>query len=69
MHNADIRIKLIQLGKQHKDLLAEVNKRGYPGMKKNQFSDYMNKRTTGPQADKVLALARDILDEWEKEGK
>ena len=67
MHNEDIRIGLIKLNKMQKDLLAEINKRGHLNMKKNQFSDYMTGRIAGPQADRVLSLARTIVREWEKE--
>ena len=67
MHNEDIRIGLIKVGKQQKDLLAEINKREHMNMKKNQFSDYMTGRIAGPQGERVLSLARTIVSEWEKE--
>lgn len=67
MHNMDIRIGLLKLNKKHVDLIAELNRRGYPELKQNRLSDYLHQRVTGPKADRVLALARIIINEWEKE--
>ena len=59
--------RLAALGKRQVDLLAEVRKRGYKNLQPPQISNYLSGMYTGPQAQAVLKIIGDILDEWEKE--
>lgn len=61
----EIKIRLLRLGKKHKDLLGEIRKRGYPGLSKTQLSIYINRKDTGPQSQRVMEVIYKILEEWE----
>lgn len=63
--NKYIKIKLIELGKKQVDLLDEIRKRGYPGLADTQLSRYINSRERTAQAEAVLDICRQIIDDWE----
>ena len=65
--NKDIKVRLMQLGKKQTELLKEIRKKGYPKLLPCALSSYINGHVLGPQAEVVLSIAREILDEWEKE--
>lgn len=67
--NKDIKVRLTQLEKKQIELLNEVRKRGYPRLAPCALSSYINGHVVGPQADAVLTITREILDEWEKDFK
>lgn len=63
----NIKVRLIQLGKKQVDLLAELQKRGFPKLSPSLLSNYINGRDRTPQRNSVLDMADRILSEWESE--
>lgn len=61
------RARLYAIGKKQIDLLAEIQKRGYPNLYETQLSSYISGRNSGPQATAVRALVQEILTEWEEQ--
>ena len=66
MTNA-VRPRLGLLGKTQVELLAKVKKRGFTNLTPQQFSTYVNGHSNTPQAKAVMAVAYEVIDEWEKQ--
>ena len=64
-----IKVRTYNLNYKLTDLLDEVRKRGYPTLDQSLLSRYINGRVIAPQAQTVLALCEEILQEWETEAK
>lgn len=62
-----VKVKLLELEKKQVDLLMELRKRGYPRLQQPQLNAYINGAVTTPQAQAVMRIVDDILDEWENE--
>ena len=61
-----VRPRLGMLGKTQVELLAEVKKRGFVNLNPQQFSTYVNGHSNTPQAKAVMAVAYEVIEEWER---
>ena len=62
----DIKFKLLRIGKKQVDLLRELRNRGQK-VSPQELSCFISGVVQTPKSEAVLKIARDILDEWEKE--
>ena len=62
----DIKFKLLRIGKKQVDLLRELRNRGQK-VSQQELSCFISGVVQTPKSEAVLKIARDILDEWEKE--
>lgn len=69
MNRKELKMRLLLLEKSQADIVRELNNRGFKNLKTTTFSSYLSRRVTGPQADAVLKLTGDIVENWEKEAK
>lgn len=67
--NIWVKERLDAVGKKHIELLFEVRKRGFAKMSQPAFSAITTGATVTPQADAVLEVCSQILNEWEAQGK
>lgn len=64
--NYNIPVRLVQLGKHHKDVIIALRKRGIK-VAQSEFSRYVNGVENPPKSELVLSEADKIIAEWEKE--
>ncbi len=69
MNRKELKLRLVELDKRQTDIVRELQKRGFKNLDRATFSSYLSRTRTGPQADTVLALAEEIVTQWEKEAK
>ena len=69
MNRKELKLRLVELDKRQTDIVRELQKRGFKSLDRATFSSYLSRTRTGPQADTVLALAEEIVTQWEKEAK
>ena len=62
-----VKVRLAELEKKQKDLLDVVRTKGYPRLQQPQLNAYINGAVTTPQAQAVMQIVGEILDEWENE--
>lgn len=61
------KIRLLQLGKKQVDLLAILQKNGYPKLGPETLSKIINRHLNTPLAYQVRENVDKILTEWENE--
>jgi hypothetical protein len=65
--NYNIPVRLVQLGKHHKDVIIALRKHGIK-VAQSEFSRYVNDVENPPKSELVLSEADKIIAEWEKAG-
>ena len=63
-----IKSRVYDVNKKLVDLMSELKQKNID-IAPSLFSDYINERRTGKNADKVLSICDEIIKKWEKERK
>ena len=66
MRYANIRARIIELGKKNVDVMDEMRRRGVTSTP-TQFSMSIAGRLAGPKADLIRETTEKIIEEWESE--
>lgn len=62
-----VKLRLLNLGKKQVDLLKVIRKKGYTNLQPPQLSSYINGANTTPQAQAVMKIVYETLEQWEAE--
>ena len=60
-----VKIRLLNLGKKQGDLLKVIRSKGYSNLQPPQLSSYINGANTTPQAQAVMKIVYETLEQWE----
>ena len=60
-----VKIRLLNLGKKQVDLLKVIRSKGYSNLQPPRLSSYINGANTTPQAQAVMKIVYETLEQWE----